>query len=108
MWIVVFVTYRPKPGQRDVLCGLLADHRAMLQSKGLINDAPDLLLQERDGEIIAEVFAWVDEAAAHRAHEDEEVMARWGALAEAAEMIPMADVPQAATPFAHFEPLDQG
>jgi len=36
---------------------LLAGHRTLLKGKGSIDEAPDLLLAERDGSAIVEVFA---------------------------------------------------
>jgi hypothetical protein len=103
MSIVVFVTYLPNAGRRDDLLELLAGHRTLLKSKGLIDETPDMLLAERDGPAIVEVFAWRDEASSRSAHEDADIWALWERLGACAEMAPMAEVEQAKTPFAHFE-----
>ena len=46
MSIVVFVTYLPNAGRRNDLLELLAGHRTLLKSKGLIDETPDMLLAE--------------------------------------------------------------
>ena len=62
-----------------------------------------MLLAERDGPAIVKVFAWKDEVSARSAHEDADVWVLWEQLGACAKMVPMAEVEQAKTPFAHCE-----
>jgi hypothetical protein len=55
--------------------------------------------------VYVEVFEWASEAASRSAHDHADVQRIWGRFAEACDFVPLAVVKEAASPFAHFQPL---
>ncbi|MDA1193856.1 MAG: hypothetical protein O2894_01590 [Planctomycetota bacterium] len=102
---IVTAIYRAKPGHEDTLAALVAEHTPMLQRVGLATDRAPIVMRSRVDGTIVEVFEWVDADAARRAHEHAEVGPMWGRMAKVADFLTLADLPEAVTPFAHFEPL---
>lgn len=94
--------YRAKPDKDDELAALIARHVPILQAEGLASDrAPIVMRSKKDGTFI-EVFEWATEGAANQAHANPEVEKIWGAMAEVADFLTLADVPEATDRFAHF------
>lgn len=105
MGVIVVAVYRPKRKQAEKLLELVKAHGPCVKEQGLASDRPRLVMRAEDGTII-EIFEWKDEAAAGAAHSNEAVQKIWSAMGDAADFIPLAEVPGADMLFSHFEPLD--
>ncbi|MEE9392014.1 MAG: hypothetical protein V3W41_05880 [Planctomycetota bacterium] len=97
--------YRPHEGQDESLRTLIAEHLPALRKEGLVTDRAAFLLQAKDGTYL-EIFEWIDETAAQRAHESASIGRIWGAMAEVADMTTLADIEESKTRFPHFKPVD--
>ncbi|HLY54433.1 MAG TPA: hypothetical protein VKS60_02680 [Stellaceae bacterium] len=79
--VPTLVTYVAKPGQEEVLRGLVLRHWPTLHRLGLATDTKPLLWRatdKRSGRVsFVELFEWTDEAASVAAHHTPEVMAIW-------------------------------
>ncbi len=101
---IVQAVYRAKPGKVDELVALIEKHEPALRASGLVTERPFTVMRSRDGSTFIEVFEWVSSEAAHDAHTNEHVGPIWGAMAEVAEFLTLADLPEATSPFPHFTP----
>ena len=101
---IVTAVYRARPGQEKALAALIEEHTPLLVAQGLATDRkPIVMCSPTDGTFV-EVFEWVDGTAAAKAHENAAVSALWQAMAEMADFLTLADLPEASTRFAHFTP----
>lgn len=105
MGVMVVAVYQPKRKQAAKLLALVKAHGPCIKEQGLASDRPRVVMQAEDGTII-EIFEWKDDAAAQAAHSNEAVQKIWSAMGEAADFIPLAEVPGADMLFSHFTPLD--
>ena len=102
---IVTAVYRPHPGKEDTLAALIEKHYPLLRAEGLATErAPVVMRSQTDGTFI-EVFEWINGGAAGVAHENPAVSALWEAMAEVADFLTLADLPEAATRFPHFRPV---
>lgn len=101
---IVIACYRPKPGKHEQLRALMATHLSTLREQGLVSDRPSITMEAADGTIV-EVFGWASKAAIEAAHSNPAVQAMWARYAEVCEYVPIAAVPEAASPFSEFSPL---
>lgn len=102
---IVIACYRPRPGRAADLHGCVREHLPLLRRRGLATARAALLLRAEDGTLL-EIFEWVSDEAAERAHGDAEVAALWERFAVACDFIPLAELPGAGAPFPHFDPVD--
>ena len=102
---VVLACYRPQPGREPQLLELVRRHVPALRELGLASSRPVLLLRAADGAFI-EIFEWVDEAAAGRAHDEPVVQELWGSMGEVAEFVAPAALAGLDHPFPHLEPVE--
>jgi hypothetical protein len=103
----VACVYRPKKGKEAELLALFGRHYDTLKEEGLVTNRPHLLLRSpTDGSFI-ELFEWKSESASSDAHENRHVMEIWDAFGKCAEMLKLADLPEASDNFPHFEDATQ-
>jgi hypothetical protein len=83
---ITLCRYWVKPDQEEAFVALLEIHWPTFQKLGLVrDDVPHLIFRGEDkekGVFYVETFPWKDEAAMHRAHSMDEVMAVWGPMGE--------------------------
>ena len=103
---LVTAIYRPKAGKADALEALIAEHVPLLRERGLATDRTSTVMRCASDGTLIEIFEWVDEQAAHKAHTDEAVGPFWGRINEVADYIPWVELAEALVPFPHFEPVD--
>ncbi len=101
---IVIVAYRPKQGQQAALESLMRRHHARLLAHGLVTDRAPTLIRAADGTIV-EIFEWVSAAAIAAAHGNEAVQRMWDEYAAVCDYVPLAELPEARTLFAEFDPL---
>ena len=101
---MVIVAYRPKPGREQDLLALTQRHVPLLRRLGLATDRPAAAMRGEDG-VILELFEWAEGAMA-AAHQHPDVLALWQQFAAACDYVPLRTLPEAATLFARFQPLD--
>ena len=80
-------------------------HHARLKMEGLVTDRKSIIMEAGDGTIV-EVFEWLSEEAIQKAHTNTEVLKMWAEYAEACDYVPVGSVPEAASLFSSFEPLN--
>ena len=102
---IVQAVYRAKPGKVDELVALIEKHEPALRAEGLVSDRPFTVLRSGDGRTFIEVFEWATSEAAHTAHENATIGPLWGAMAEVADFMTLADVAEATKQFPHFTPV---
>jgi len=101
---IVIVAYRPKPERQHALLALVRDHLPILRGLGLATVRPAIILGGRDG-VIIEILEWMPGAMA-TAHGHPEVLAMWERFAAVCDYVPLKDLPEAATLFAQFVPIE--
>ena len=101
---MVIVAYRPKPGRPATLESLVREHVPYLRNLGLATDRAALAMRAEDGTIV-EVFEWGD-GAVQAAHTNPQVQKLWERFGEACDYIPLRDLPETASLFSHYAPLE--
>jgi hypothetical protein len=101
---IVIAAYRPKPGQAASLADLLLAHVPMLQDEGLATDREAVLMRASDGTVV-EVFEWSYDGAADEARSNEAAAEMSGHLDRLADVVTLADLPEAGARFPHFKPI---
>lgn len=101
----VIAAYKPKQGSEPQLLDLVARHGGVLRAEGLISDKVAHVMRADDGTLI-EVFEWLNEHAAARAHAIPQVQALWAEFAAVCDFPPLASIAEANRPFAHYESVD--
>jgi hypothetical protein len=101
---IVFAMYRPNRGKDTELRGLIARHVPALRKLGLVTKRDPLLLRASDGSYI-EVFEWISNEAARRAHEHPEIAEIWEQMGVVGSFGKLRDLPEADREFPNFEPL---
>ena len=104
MGIVVICSYKPKPGREDEARRLMDGHVPLLRRHGLITERAVLRGAAKAGELV-EIFEWASDEKSRAAPMIAEISAHWKAMAEAMDFVPLASLPEAQRPFAHFNPL---
>ncbi len=102
---IVIVAYRPKPGCEAALAALATTHLPILRRLGFVTDRPEILMRGENG-VVVEVFEWKQGATA-RAHAHPEVLALWERYAAVCDYVPLSTLPEAASLFATFAPLQE-
>jgi hypothetical protein len=102
---LVIVAYRPKAGKANALLNEIRDLHPLLRSEGLATDREPTIMRAADGTLI-EVFEWASPAAIEEAHGNPRVQAMWGRFAAFCDYLPLNALPEAAGPFAEFEPVE--
>jgi hypothetical protein len=103
---VVIAMYRAKPGHDKALEAVIARHVPTLRRLGLATKRPVLLLRSLTDATYLELFEWVDEHAAGKAHGNPDVMALWDAIGKESEFVSLGQLAEAGQPFPHFRPVD--
>ena len=104
MGILVICSYKPKPGMESEARRLMAAHVPLLRAHGLITERAVVRGAGKDGELV-EIFEWESEEKSRAAPAIPEIAAHWKAMSEAMDFVPLASLPEAARPFAHFLPV---
>ena len=104
MGILVVCSYRPKPGHEEKARALMAGHVPILRRHGLVTERGTTHGAGKDGELV-EIFEWVSEEKSRSAPTIAEIGAYWQAMSEAMDFVPLAALPEAQRPFAHFTPV---
>jgi quinol monooxygenase YgiN len=102
---LVICAFRPKPGKEQELLGVIRDHMPTLRSQSLITERAPIVGRAADGTII-EVFEWRSQAAVDEAHRNPVVRTLWDRFEACSEYLSLRDVPETASPFPHFEPVN--
>ena len=104
MGILVICSYRPKPGHDEKARALMAGHVPLLRRHGLVTERDAIRGAGKDGELV-EIFEWASEEKSRGAPTIADVGAHWKAMSEALDFVPLASLPEAQRPFAHFTPI---
>ncbi len=102
--IVVIVAYRPKPGREKELLEIVRSRVPTLRREGLVTDRVPVIMQAKDGTIIA-VSEWKSSEAIEAAHKNPRVLAMWDKFFAVCDCVPLKTVPEAETMFAGFEAI---
>jgi hypothetical protein len=102
---IVFALYRPHEGKGAELLKAVAMHYPVLRKLELITDRAPVVARAKDGSIV-EVFEWVSEEAARKAHEHPEIAAVWESMGKVGDVAALSSLPEAQRPFPHFEPVE--
>ncbi|MFZ1991809.1 MAG: hypothetical protein WAW96_18790 [Alphaproteobacteria bacterium] len=101
---IVFAVYKPHEGGDVALRKLMAEHVPILRRLQLATDRTPIHVRSRNGAYV-EVFEWVSDEAAERAHDHPEVARIWEAMGKVADTKDLASLPEAANQFSHYEPV---
>jgi hypothetical protein len=104
MGILVICSYRPKAGCEADARRLVDGHLPLLQKHGLVTSRAVVRGAGKNGELV-EIFEWESEEKSRAAPAIVEVGAHWKAMSDAMDFVPLASLPEAQNPFAHFTPL---
>lgn len=98
---VVIALYRPKEGKLQELEALIHKHFPTLLEYGLTTEKEPFIGRSSDGTIL-EVFEWVSNEAAQKAHDHPAVAKIWEAMAVVCEFGKLEQIPESKRPFPHF------
>ena len=101
---IVFAMYRPNAGRDTELRALIARHLPALRKLGLVTKRDPLLIRAADGSYI-EIFEWISNEAARRAHEHPEIAEIWEQMGIVGSFGKLRDLSEAEREFPHFEPI---
>jgi len=104
MGIIVICSFKPKPGCEAEARRLMAGHVRLLRRHGLVTERAVVQGTGAGGEWV-EIFEWASEEKSRSAPAIAEVGSFWKAMAEAMDFVPLASLPEAQQPFAHFQPV---
>ena len=99
--LTVIACYRPHEGKSAELGALVREHLPVLRAEGLVTDDAAVHLRAADGTVL-EIFSWKSEEHSRSAEGNAAVQRVWGAMAACADFRRLADLAEAARPFAHF------
>ena len=103
---IVFAMYRPNTGKDAELRALIARHIPALRKLGLVTTRDPTLVRAEDGSYI-EIFEWISNEAARKAHEHPEIAEIWEQMGIVGSFGKLRDLPEAGREFPHFEPVTQ-
>ena len=98
---LVMALYKAKDGKQNELNALIREHFPTLKEYGLATDKPPFIAVSSSGTVI-EVFEWVSEEAARKAHDHPAVAKIWEAMAKVGSFETLTSLPEASKPFPHF------
>jgi quinol monooxygenase YgiN len=101
MGIVVICSYKAKPGHEDEAQRLVEAHAPALRRNGLITARPVVRAAGPEG-VFVEIFEWESEEKSRSAPAIHEIGEHWKAMAAVMDFVPLASLPRAQQPFAHF------
>lgn len=99
---LVIAIYRPKPGKLAEVESLVRKHYPTLKDYGLTTDQKPYLGRASDGTFV-EVFEWISEEAATKAHDHPGVAKIWEAMAMVCDFGKLSQLPEAGKVFPRFE-----
>lgn len=99
---VVIAMYRPKEGKVKELESLVHKHFPTLKEYGLTTNREPYLGRSTDGTIL-EIFEWVSNEAAQKAHDHPAVAKIWEAMAVVCDFGRLEQLPEAKNRFPHFQ-----
>jgi len=99
---VVIAMYRPKDGKLAELEALVHKHFSTLKEYGLTTDRNPFIGRSTDGTIL-EVFEWISQSAAEKAHDHPAVAKIWEAMAMVCEFGRLEQLPESKNRFPHFQ-----
>jgi hypothetical protein len=102
---VVIAIYKPDAGKEAEFMDLVRQHPGILKAEGLAGTRTPLVLQTDDGTVL-EIFDWIDEDAAGKAHLSEAVQSLWAAMGEIGSFPAGKDVAAFQGTFPHFKIAD--
>lgn len=105
MGSLVIACYRPHPGRAEELHALVREHVPALRALGLVTERAPVAMRAADGSVL-EVFEWISDEAAQRAHHVPEVRALWKRFESVCSWGKPAEVPGMGEFFPHFSPLE--
>ncbi|MCI0596362.1 MAG: hypothetical protein L0Z48_07440 [candidate division Zixibacteria bacterium] len=106
---VVLALYQVASENEQALLKLIPKKRRYFLKAGYATRrAPILLRSRQNPEILIEIFEWKSQDAVAKAHQDPKVRAIWDEMDKLCKRIGqgLSEVPEFATPFPHFEPVD--
>lgn len=98
---VVIAMYRPKEGKLKELEALVHKHFPTLKEYGLTTDRDPYIGRSSDGTIL-EIFEWISQEAAQKAHDHPAVAKIWEAMAVVCDFGRLEQLPEAKNRFPHF------
>jgi len=101
---IVFAVYKPHDGGDAALRKLMAEHVPTLRRLQLVTNRAPIHVRSTNGAYV-EVFEWISDEAAERAHDHPEVARIWEAMGKVADTKELASLPEAANQFSHYEPI---
>ena len=104
MGILVICSYKPKPGHGEEARLLMQGHVPLLRAHGLITERAVVQGAGKDGELV-EIFEWESLEKSRGAPALPEIGAHWKAMSAVMDFVPLAQLPEAQHPFAHFNPI---
>ncbi len=104
MGILVICSYKPREGHDEDARLLMQGHVPLLRSHDLITDRAVVQGEAADGTLV-EIFEWVSVEKSRGAPAIAEIGAHWKAMSAVMDFVPLAGVPEAKHPFAHFTPI---
>jgi hypothetical protein len=100
--VVVVAMYRPKDGKKAELEALVQRHFSTLKEYGLTTEKESFIGRSSDGSYL-EVFEWISEEAAKKAHDHPAVAKIWEAMAVVCDFGKLEQLPESKRAFPHFE-----
>jgi len=101
---IVFAMYRPNAGKDGELRALIARHLPALRNLGLVTSREPMLVRAKDGSYI-DIFEWLSDDAALKAHEHPEIAEIWEQMGVAGGFGKLCHLSEANLEFPHFEPI---
>ncbi|MBL7714227.1 MAG: hypothetical protein JNL01_02095 [Bdellovibrionales bacterium] len=98
---MVIAMYRPKEGKQAELEALVKKHFPTLKQYGLSTHKESFIGRSSDGTIL-EIFEWVNQAAAEKAHDHPAVAKIWEAMAMVCDFTTLSQIPESSKRFPHF------
>jgi hypothetical protein len=98
---LVMALYKPKDGKLKDLEPLIRKHYPTLLEYGLATERAPFIAKSENGTFI-EVFEWMNEAAAKKAHDHPAVAKIWEAMAMVCDFEKLENLPESKKMFPHF------
>ena len=98
---LVMAMYKAKDGKKAELDALINKHFPTLKEYGLVTDRNPFIGVSENGTVL-EVFEWISESAAKKAHDHPAVAKIWEAMALVGTFETLGSLPEAKKPFPHF------
>jgi len=102
---IVIVGYKPKEEKESELQEMLKLHLSTLRAEALISDRDSIVMRSTDGTIV-EVFEWASKESIEAAHNNPKTQQMWEEFSKVCDFIPVSQVPESASLFSEFTPLN--